>query len=77
MAVDTGSAIAGNRIDIFIGAGKIALNDWWVIQNALKDKVDPVTGRLKLNVKYDDSTRWPLKQAKLGSPGELRVYDQL
>jgi 3D (Asp-Asp-Asp) domain-containing protein len=61
VAADTGGAIKGNRIDVFVGAGETALLDW--------------PGNFKANIKYDDSTAWKRIQAKLKSPGELRVYD--
>jgi len=77
MAVDTGPAIKENHIDIFVGAGEIALKDWWDIQKAFKEKIDPETGNIKTNIIYDDSTQWSLKKAKLKSPGELRVYDSV
>lgn len=61
VAADTGGAIKGNSIDVFVGAGETALLDW--------------PGNFRANIKYDDSTAWKRIQAKLKSPGELRAYD--
>jgi len=61
VVADTGGGIEGKRIDVFVGAGETALLDW--------------PGNFKANIKYDDGTDWNRIQAKLDSPGELRVYD--
>jgi hypothetical protein len=64
VAVDTGD-LEENQIDLFVGAGETAMKDWYKIVGDLGERFD---------IKYHE-VKWPLEQAKLGSPGELRVYD--
>lgn len=75
MAVDTGSAIVGNRIDMFVGAGQVSLSDWQEILDTFSNKIDPSTNMLKMNITFDSNIQWKIKEAKLKSPGELRIYD--
>jgi VWFA-related protein len=61
IAADTGGAIKGNRIDVFVGAGEKALKEYPV------DFTDSIL--------LDDSSRLPYQQISIKSPGELRVHD--
>jgi 3D (Asp-Asp-Asp) domain-containing protein len=60
LAADTGGAIRGKRVDIFVGAGSRAMDGWVNFTGA---------------VEFDAATSWPVRAASLKSPGELRVYD--
>jgi 3D (Asp-Asp-Asp) domain-containing protein len=61
VAQDTGN-LEEDQIDVFVGEGEIAMEDY---REIVKERLDIIY--------YE--TKWPLKQAKLDSPGELRVYD--
>jgi len=65
MATDTGGAIQGKHIDVFVGLGDEALKDWGYIWE----------GRSEILVDIAIDSNVPLKRARLGCPGELRVYD--
>ena len=64
IAQDSGSFTDSKWLDLFVGAGDMALKEYFDI---VKRKGEYFT------VQYHENPS--VKQAKLGSPGELRVYD--
>jgi len=75
VAEDSGGGINGNHIDIFVGTGNDAIDEWNLIQNKIPDKIDPDTKHLSLDIKYDKNPMHSNIKADVDSPVELRVYD--